>query len=781
MNPDIAFVTIFYIIGILSAYFIKLDIKFAVILLILSAAFTVIFINKLRIRKITIFLLFLASGIFMEASSIKINSYGQLSGYQLKEVSVRGMVADMPGPADDGVSFTLKASEIIYRGINKKVSAGIKIFSPVKDISYGNILQVSGLLEYPPGIKNPGEFDYAEYLKRQGVHHILFIKDPGGVKILEKHRGSPVLRTAYAIRCKLGSTLAREFGEKDASIMEGIAFGTKSQIPDEIIDDFQKNGTFHILAASGLNVGIVSGFLLLVFNFLKLSKKTAVIVSIPIIILYTILTGLVPSMIRASVMGIIMLVGYAIDKEGTTLNCFFLAALLMLFFVPDWLFDTGFQLSFLSVAGIIFVTDKLKDYMKNLPGWLRLNLSICLASQAMITPLLALYFNQISLISPFANLVIVPLSGILLPLILLSSILGAISLSLAAPFAGITHFLLCFMMKFSHYTGSLKGASLAMPTPSVTSILLYYAFIASILLFIWKKINKAWFARILFCLILFSAFFFLYEEARGTRLEVTFLNVGEGECAFLSLPGGEKVLIDAGPVYHVKTKDIDYGKKVVVPYLKRKGVKRLDLVVITHPHSDHAGGMRKVLENFPAGLIMDTSLMADSKDFKELEFFLEKSKIPLIKARQGMKLSFNKDVTIEVLNPPGLMMNGTSNDTNNNSIVIKLSDKNLSFLFCADIQKEAEEEILENCSSIKSDVMLTAHQGSADSANEDFLKAVGPSFAVISVGRNNNFNHPSPVTIELLKKMNVKIYRTDKDGAVIFTEKDGALEVKKCN
>ncbi len=210
------------------------------------------------------------------------------------------------------------------------------------------------------------------------------------------------------------------------------------------------------------------------------------------------------------------------------------------------------------------------------------------------------------------------------------------------------------------------------------------------------------------------------------------------------------------------------GRRVLTPFLRRKGVRRIDTLLLTHPHDDHVGGLPTVLRNFKVGLVLDSGQSHTTYSYEEFLGLVEKKRIPYQVVKVGTSIKGYKRVKIHVLNPPPTLLEGTRSDLNNNSVVIKLVYGKTSLLLTADIEAEAEEQLLSCGHLLKSTVIKVPHQGSRSSSGEPFLELVDPEVAIISVGRRNPFGHPSPVVLKRYQKMGVKLYRTDRQGAVIF-------------
>jgi competence protein ComEC len=254
-------------------------------------------------------------------------------------------------------------------------------------------------------------------------------------------------------------------------------------------------------------------------------------------------------------------------------------------------------------------------------------------------------------------------------------------------------------------------------------------------------------------------------------LSVTFLDVRQGDSAVIRTPGGKTILIDAG--------GRDAGSRVVVPFLRRNGIGALDLVVMTHPHEDHIGGMPAVLKSTRARVILDSAAPHASGDYEETLRLIHQKRIRYVRAYRGQRITFPDGVRFNTLNPPKSQSSSGQGESelNDRSVVLRMTYKAASFLFAGDAEKETEQSILGSCGSVRSNVLKVAHHGSENATSELWLRAVKPEIAVISVGWRNQFGHPSPDTLRHLADAGARIYRTDRNGAITITTDGKELHV----
>lgn len=255
-------------------------------------------------------------------------------------------------------------------------------------------------------------------------------------------------------------------------------------------------------------------------------------------------------------------------------------------------------------------------------------------------------------------------------------------------------------------------------------------------------------------------------------LRATFLDVGQGDAIFLQFPHRGNMLIDGGG-----GRRGDMGKRIAA-YLRRQGVRRIDVLLLTHPHEDHVEGLITVLRNFPVGLVLDSGQVHASYSYEEFLRLIEKKQISYRIIGAGDKIGGFKEVEILVLHPPPRLLEGTRSDINNNSLVLRVAYGKVSLLLTGDIEREAEEGLLCYGHYLKSTIIKVPHHGSCTSSTPNFLNLVNPEIAIISVGRRNRFGHPSPRVLQRYRERGVKIYRTDKQGAILLTSDGESFRVK---
>lgn len=653
-------------------------------------------------------------------------------------------------------------------------------------LKYGDTIRFIAKVKRPRDFHNPGGFDYERSLAIKGIFATAYLNDGDG--IIKTADAIPSLNNwIEGIRDSIREHVFKNAGAT-APVLLALITGEQGEIPKGIREDFSRAGTAHILAISGEHIGIIALASFAIFLWmLKRSErivlhaniyKVAAVLTIPAIILYSLIAGGGFSIVRAAIMGGTLLIAVLVERRKDIPSLIASAAFLILVFDPQALFDISFQLSFASVISLSMVAPHLKMVSSGNDGdpvgqteggtgrilsWLAVPAAASLAATIGTAPLVAYYFNRLSIVSPLSNLITVPVVGIIVvPLGLISSIFIPISQTVADFFIKIDSLVLSQIVRLTSLMAAIPMASIRVVTPNIFEISLFYI---TLILFVYRS-KILWWKRLFYsvsAIIVILEFFYFFKPYFQKELRVTFLDVGQGESALVEFPGGKRMLIDGGGL---PKSDFDIGERVLAPFLWHEKIRRIDYVVLSHPNSDHYGGLPFILRNFAIGEIWESGIEEKSAGYKDFKMAVRESGGIHKNVGDGDGLDVCS-VTVVTMNPQKDYKTTSDRDANNGSVVLKLAYGKTSFLFTGDIEKEAESLLLSKGNELKCTVLKAPHHGSLTSSTVAFLDKVGPDNSVFSVGYRNHFGFPKEAIIKRYKDIGTSVYRTDRDGAII--------------
>jgi competence protein ComEC len=691
---------------------------------------------------------------------------------------VQGTVVSDPVLKGQNATLILETASIDL-GAGSRRACG-KIWITVRDfrgqLGYGDRVRLRGQLRAPGEARNPGEFDFRAYLARRSVHAFMTLKPSS---ILEVKAG-PISWTqgvVRAIRQHLERTVSQTLGGAPGALLRGVMLGQRRGLPPEIMRAFSDCGVIHVLAVSGLHIGLVVGIFFSMFRTLRLREGVATLLTLALIFLYMYVIDLRPSVVRATIMAGVVMLGRLVERESDLLNAIAFAGLVILCWNPQFLFDLGFQLSFVATLSIVYLHGRLKDLLfPFLEGthrpwirWLCSGFLVSLSAQLGTLPIIAASFQRVPIISVVANLLVVPLIGLVVALGFASALLGLVSMGLARLYAAANWLLLTGLLGLVNLAASLPFAYIPVSQPSGKFMVFYYGFLV-----LGANIKRSWVARRAFVfggLLLLNLW--VWEGALETDgdLSVLFFDVGQGDATLVRFPNQRTMLIDGGE----RKLGHDCGERVICPYLRRAGIGRLDVVVLTHADNDHVGGLPAVLQEYSTRLVLDSGARQSTAAYLRFLELAHEPEVAYRQVRAGDVLEICPQVKVTVLHPTGEFVTDEGvapSGLNNASVVLKVQYGVISFLLTGDVEEEAEEAMLRRGQQLHSTVLKTPHHGSNTSSTMPFLKAIGPRMAVVSVGWRNRFGHPHQEVLERYERLGVALYRTDLHGAVMV-ETDG--------
>ena len=697
----------------------------------------------------------------------------------------RGRVATEPERREQRLSFVVDLEEAETDGALYGVSGRILVNARNLEVAadYGDRVTLLGRLRLPSGARNPGAFDYRRFLYLQNIHATLSLSRSVQILAVEPGRGSRLWEdVVLPIRRSVRQSIRRNLDGAPADLLQGMLLGDKHRISPEVRDSFRRTGLAHALVISGLHVGLVAVFFFTAFKLCRLPDGLTCAATVLVLGLYALVTEMEPPVVRASIMAAVILLGRMAGRPGDIYNSLGLAALVILVAWPTSLFSLGFQLSFgatLAIVGLhapiahLFPASWRRDH--RVSDWVIAPLCVSLAAQIGTGPLIAYHFQQFALISLAANVVVAPLLGLVVSLGLLSALSGWWAPLAATAFNAANYVVLKSLIAMVDGLASLPFASVTTFRPG--PFFLLTSFVLALLL---GRMPGSRRARICFIyVVLVWANVSVWSPLlRRDHLEVVFLDVGQGDGAFIRFPNGRTMVVDGGSC----SARFDYGARVLLPFLKYRGLGRVDVVVASHPHNDHIGGLVRLLEEVEVGHYLDSGQLYDSWTARRLRALIGAKGIGYHRVAAGDTLVGLGGVGALILHPTGEFVTpegASPYDLNNGSVVFALNYGKVRVLFSGDVEKESDPSLLSWGERLRATVLKVPHHGSSTSSRPSFVRAVKPEIAVVSVGAFNKFRHPAPVVMDRLGAAGARTFRTDRSGAVIFETDGEKTKVRK--
>jgi competence protein ComEC len=753
-------------------------------------------------------LLTLASLIALGAFLIHLRMHPTIPPHHISKIPDRQKVVltgtiYRPVERKEGKTVVYLSAEGVSLGDTMNPATGrlrITMRDPVVPLRYGYQVRLNTKIYHPRNFRNPGSFDYEGYLRRKGVLITGYVRDGDRIQIVSREGGNPLLRWFDRWREGIEHFLDAHTSPPGRGLLKALLIGERGEITREVREAFIAAGAVHILAISGLHLGIIVTLIFFaVKGILRLSerillrydiRKVAALATFPPLLAYILITGFPISTIRAGIMASCFLASILINRQRNTLNTLAFAAFIILLASPTALWDPSFQLSFSSVLGIIVLTPPLYRFLfpqdpltlltprrgENFKRGIALSFIASFAAIVVTSPIVALHFHRVSTLGLVSNAIIIPIIGLgVLPLGLLSLPLipilpsgGAILLQAAAAFAQ-------WGIRAMELIASLPFAARYLPGPTLLEMVLIYTFIASLLWIKRPRLKKAALALIVVLALLDLSYWGLRGYVHND-LRATFLDVGQGDCTLVEFPRGKRMLIDGGGLYG----DFDVGENVLAPFLWKRRILKVDYLALSHPGTDHYKGLTFIAQHFGPSEFWHNGMTSDSATYKELLKVIRDKGITMVKVENGFVRSI-KGAWVEAIHPAeGWFPGGERKKgwANNNSLVLKIIFGDHDLLFTGDIEGEAESRLLRDDKQLGAHVLKVPHHGSKTSSTYYFVKEVSPQYAVFSLGYKNIFHFPSKRVVSRYEELGSQILRTDLDGAITVTSDGKKLQVK---
>ncbi|MGH7501213.1 MAG: DNA internalization-related competence protein ComEC/Rec2 [Longimicrobiales bacterium] len=588
-----------------------------------------------------------------------------------------------------------------------------------------------------------------------------------------------------AARVSAENRLRRQFGEQ-AGLAEALILARQGGLDQAVRSDFAAAGMAHVLAISGMHVGILAAILLLLARVLRLHASAAAIFAAAGTLAYVLFLGAPWAAARAALQAVLLLVSRLAQRPADAIGVLAATAMVLLAVDPLALLDAGFQLSFAGMWGIAWLRRPLLAALPERgPRSLREALVVSLAAMLATSPIAAMHFGQASIIGLVANLVASPVIAAAVPALALTLVTDMLHSGIAAEWAAGTGLLLTAMVTIAAQAARVPGGHFAVSSSGlVAALIAAMAFVLAGLFFRSDQDPRPARERARLrgrrLALQFAVAFGvwctvpLFGGGGDGRVEIHAIDVGQGDAFAIRSPRGRWILVDAGP----RSETFDAGRARVVPFLLRHGVRRIEALILTHPHADHIGGTEAVLEAFDVATVLDPSVPAGQEMYSDVLAAARRDGVRWYAGRAGREISLD-GMTIRMLSPEDSLLDARG-DPNDYSVVFHLGYGRFGALFLGDAPRSVENRIVARFGSgIASDVIKVGHHGSRTSTGDSLLLATHPRIALVAVGLRNRYGHPSPDVMTRLARNGVRVLRTDVNGSlVVRASADGLLEVR---
>lgn len=673
-----------------------------------------------------------------------------------------------------------------------------------KGLGPGDRIRLPCRLRSPRPPANPAARNFKRFLARRRIYARGWVSDPRKVVLIRKGDGA-VVGLVRAVRFRAAALIDRAAGREARGVLYALLIGDRGAAGEEVRALFVRTGTAHLLAVSGLHVGIVGAVFfmgvrrILVRSYLFASrgwvKQGAALAAILPILLYTAATGAAVSTVRASCMAMVFLGAYFLRRNSDAYGALAAAAIGVAALSPGAIFEISFQLSFLSVLSILWAAPRLERVL--LSGgsqdvgfepvgprdlrpralysrsrrWTARALAVSTAAMLGTTPLVAAHFHMVAPIGILANLVLIPVIGFLaLPLGLASIVIDLVWPAAGEALLACSACAVRAALAAAGIFQRIPGAAVEVPPPTLLESGLWYAGVGALF-----YIRRSRIARTLMAVLLAGAMIDVawWLEGRGhDGLRATFFSVGNGDAALLELPGEVRILVDGGRV----GPGFDAGRDVIAPYLRKRRIRVIDVVLLSHPDGDHSGGLTHIIDHFKVREIWTNGLAGANASYWSLIDAVQRCGLRHRLVRAGSVALTGGDVRIEILHPPRPTgLDGERIDmlgSNDSSVVARVTLGEANLLFTGDIEEAGEEMLLSRGDILDAEILKVPHHGSRNSSTHAFLRAVSPTVGIISAGRAGRHGFPRSEVVKRCDAIGVRTVCTGIEGA-ITVETDG--------
>ncbi len=742
--------SLIFMLGVLSCFY-NFGILFAGILT--SIAIVFLLLKIFSIKRILFLILIFYSAYFL--TFYKIKNYDDLVTLTPLNSTFTGRIVSIPNSADKTkTKFFLQIEKAGKQAVEGKTLVTLSgREEQLEKLNIGEKITIEGSLRKPFNATNPSQFDYSSYLRNFNTFTVLY-SDNDEFKIVKSipEFKWTFLKNLNNTRNRILRTHSKYLKSPNLEILGGIVFGDDAVAPpDYIRTSFINSGLLHILAASGMNVAFIFTFWFLILKLLKVPYKPRVLSGMFIIVLYTFMTGLGPSVVRAALMLLFVLAGKLIDRDAHSISLLSLVAVLMLIYNPAYINNVSFQLSFLVTFGLLTTANIISQKLDKIPDWIKAPVIIPIVAQIWIAPIQMFYFNTFSLYSVLANISTVSLLSVISFGGFVSSVLAIfkpIADFVCLIFDFFMNYLLNILVWISDFFANLPHCLLQTTHPSLVQVTLYYVMLILVTLLVKYEKFKESIVSILVatCILLGTTI-----NLPNNNLEIIAFDVQNADSFLIKTPQDKYFFIDTGKAPYKSGNS--QAKIIMLKYLKDRGIKNLEGLIVTHFDNDHSGGTVDFLENTKVKTLYLNSMKSSTETSKDIFSTVKE-------INQPVKIVRNNDVIYE---EPELKITTYrskikgKNASNDSSMITLLSYKDFDMLFMGDAGVKSFNKV-KNFIPHNIEVLKVGHHGGPRVADANMLNHLNNKISLISTGINY-FGHPNKGTLDTLR--NTEILRTD--------------------
>lgn len=741
---------------------------------ITSAVFTFIGIflilqKKLSVKFVIFWIFIFYAGFFN--SFFRINTTDEIYSMAPVDAPIKGQIVSIPETTGERTRFFLEINTVNDKPVTGKTFVTITNVKnvPHKGFNIGDEVKINGKIRRPFKVGNPSQFDYGKYLRNFNAFTTVYAEESDCE--FENSKLSlhwEFLRKLNEVRNGILNSHSKYLKSPNLEILGGIVFGDDAVAPpDYIKTTFVNSGLLHILAASGMNVAFIFGFWFFIMRFFRIPYKLNIVGGMVMVVLYTLMTGLGPSVLRAALMLLFIQAGKLVDRDAHSVSLLAFVAFLMLLYNPAYINDVGFQLSFIVTFGLLTTGMVIFEKCKNikLPEWIKGGILIPVIAQFWVAPIQMFYFNTFSTYSILANIATVPFLSIISFGGFVSSIISVIR-----PIADFVCMVFDFFLKYaldivviiSNYFAKLPHAILQTTHPGIFQIFVYYSIILLITIMIETGFSKKLAASIIIStgILLVSMI-----SIPNNRLEIITFDVGNADAFLIKTPQNKYFIIDTAKLSYKSSSST--AKLVIEKYLKDRGIKNIEAMILTHFDLDHAGGAVDLINDLNIKTIYVNSLKRDTYTVIKIFDTIDKAKINTLLAQNNFDIYKEDNLTIKTF------ISNIKDSDNENSIITLLSYKDFDMLFMGDAGITAFDKIKNNIPH-NVEVLKVGHHGGRNVVNNAMVEYLGSKISILSTGPNA-YGHPNKSTLDILRK--TKIYRTDRNNSIKISTDGRKYEV----